>query len=479
MLNTTRGMGWKALAGAFVFATAGLACGSDPHSVALSTSAAKNQAGDEAKQHAGKTVDAGKDVDAARMGAAKPSAPLIERMARALQAGQHTFRHDTFGSEAFWGDTLKLHQAIAGAANGGVGPGLSPTAALGLGLKVDAEALPADLVTAIQAGQVDLEDPATTLALLGLDAVVGVKAIFHPDQSICSVGIQCALCHSAVDDSFAPGIGKRLDGWANRDLNVGAIIALAPDLTAFTSLLGVDEATLKAVLASWGPGKFDAALALDGKALRPDGKPGATLIPPAFGLAGQSLHTWTGWGSVSHWNGLVANLEMMGQGTFFDPRLNDAAKFPIAARMMVGNTRKKPDLVTAKLADLHLYQLALEPPPPPAGSFDPTAAERGKALFAAKAQCATCHVPPLFSEPGWPMHTAAEIGIDDFQANRSPDGRYRTAPLRGLQSHSKGGFYHDGRFPMLIDVVNHYDGHFKLGLSPTEKSDVVEYLKSL
>jgi hypothetical protein len=410
---------------------------------------------------------------------AAPVDPLVTAMAESLATGRKTFRTDTFGSEAFWGDTLKLHQAIAGAANGGVGAGVSPKTALAVGLKVDSEALPAALVAQIQAGQVNLDDPATTLALLQLNAVVGVTGFFNPDKTIKSIGIQCALCHSTVDDSFAPGIGKRLDGWAARDLNVGAIISLAPDLTAFTTLLGVDLATLKTVLAAWGPGKFDAALPLDGKALRPDGKPGATLIPPAFGLAGQSLHTWTGWGSISHWNAFVANLEMMGKGTLWDPRLNDATKFPIAARNMFGNVRKDPDLFTSKLADLQIYQLALKPPAPPAGSFDMTASERGRALFGGKARCATCHVPPLFSEPGWPMHTAAEIGIDDFQSSRSPDGRYRTAPLRGLHSLAKGGFYHDGRFATMADVVNHYDAHFTLGLTAPEKADVVEYLKSL
>lgn len=405
--------------------------------------------------------------------------PVFAAFEKSLKAGRRTFRFDTFGSEAFWGDTLKLHQAIAGEANGGVGPGLTPTAALGLGLKVDAEAIPPRLARDLKAGRVNLDDPASTLVLLRLNAVVGIKGVFDSHNNLRSVGIQCAFCHSTVDDSFAPGIGHRRDGWANRDLDVGAIIALAPDLSSVATLLGVDQDTVRTVLRSWGPGKFDAELVLDGKAFRPDGKPAATLLPPAFGLAGVSLHTWTGWGSVTHWNALVANLEMMGRGTFFDPRLDDAQKFPIAARERMGHVRRDPDLVTAKLPDLHLYQLALRPPPAPRGSFDAAASERGEALFATKARCAECHVPPLFSEPGWPMHTAAEIGIDDFQAKRSPDERYRTAPLRGLHTHVKGGFYHDGRFPTLLDVVNHYDAHFGLHLSDSEKSDLVEYLKSL
>ncbi|HEX2122558.1 MAG TPA: hypothetical protein VHL59_13040, partial [Thermoanaerobaculia bacterium] len=286
-------------------------------------------------------------------------------------------------------------------------------------------------------------------------------------------------CHSVVDDSFAPGIGNRRDGWANRDLNVGAIIALAPDLSSVASLLSTDEATVRKVLNSWGPGKFDAELLMDGKAFRPDGKPAATLIPPAFGLAGINLHTWTGWGSVTHWNAFVANLEMNGRGTFWDPRLNDPVKFPIAARAGFGNVRPETDLVTDKLAALHFYQLALDAPKAPAGSFDAAAAARGKTLFAGAARCATCHVPPIYTEPGWNMHTPEEIGIDDFQAKRSPDERYRTAPLRGLWTHQRGGFYHDGRFATLRDVVDHYDRHFSLELNERQKLDLVEFLKSL
>ncbi|HEY6148695.1 MAG TPA: hypothetical protein VIZ69_13395, partial [Thermoanaerobaculia bacterium] len=223
-----------------------------------------------------------------------------------MEQGKRIFRYDTFGSEAFWGDALQLHKAIAGAKNGGVGPGVSPKTALSVGLKVDAGALPAPLVQQIKAGKVDLDDPATTLALLKLNAVVGVTGHFEANGAIRSMGIQCAFCHSTVDDSFAPGIGRRLDGWANRDLNVGAIVSLSPNLKPFTDLLGVDEPTVKKVLASWGPGRFDAELDKDGKALRPDGKQAGTLIPPAFGLAGVNLHTWTGFGSVPYWNAYVA-----------------------------------------------------------------------------------------------------------------------------------------------------------------------------
>lgn len=404
---------------------------------------------------------------------------VIEKSARDLvDEGRRTFRSETFGDEAFWGDQLRLHDAIKGAKAGGVGNGLSPRAALGLGLKVDLEELPPSLVAALRAKRVNLDDPAVTVALLKTNAVIGVTGVFD-NGNLTSFGIQCAFCHATVDDAFAPGIGRRLDGWANRDLDVGAIVALAPNLQPFTDLLGVDDATVRTVLKSWGPGKFDAELILDGKAFRPDGKSAATLIPPAYGLAGVNLHTWTGWGSVTHWNAFVANLEMHGKGTFYDPRLNDAAQFPIAARAGLGNVRNTPDLITPKLAALHVYQLAIPAPKPPAGSFDAAAATRGRAVFNGAGRCATCHVPPLFTEPGWNMHTPEEIGIDAFQADRSPDRRYRTSPLKGLFAHQKGGFYHDGRFATLADVIEHYNGVLGLGLSAAQKRDLAEYLKSI
>jgi hypothetical protein len=396
-----------------------------------------------------------------------------------VREGRNTFRYATFGDEAFWGDALGLHLAIAGAANGGVGPGVSPATALAVGLKVDVDALPRSLLRALARGKVNLEDPKTTLELLKLDAVVGITGLFNEQGAITSMGIQCAFCHSTVDDSFAPGIGHRRDGWANRDLNVGAIVALAPRLEPVAQVLGTDVATVRTVLNSWGPGRFDAVLFVDGKAFRPDGKTGAVLIPPAFGLAGVNLHTWTGWGGVSHWNAFVANLEMHGQGTFFDPRLRDATRFPVAARNGFDDVRAAEDLITPLLPALQIYQLALPAPPAPRGSFDRTAASRGESVFNGKAKCSTCHVPPLYTEPGWNMHTAAEIGIDDFQSSRSPDGRYRTAPLRGLWTHTKGGFYHDGRFADLAAVVGHYDAHLALGLTAQEKADLVEFLKSL
>jgi len=393
--------------------------------------------------------------------------------------GKQTFRFDTFGDQAFWGDTLHLNQAIAGAANGGVGPGVSPRTALSVGLKVDSTALPASVKQGILNGTVNLDDPAVTLALLKLNAVVGVKGFFDRNGNLNSVGIECALCHSTVDNSFAPGIGKRLDGWANRDLNVGAIVGLSPNLQPVASLLHTDVATVHKVLDAWGPGKFDAELFMDGKAFQPDGRSAATLIPPAFGLAGVNLHTWTGWGSIPYWNAFVAVLEMHGQGTFFDPRLDNAQQFPIAAENGFGHIRPPVDLVTKKLPGLQAYQLSLAAPKPPKGSFDPVAAARGKALFNGTAECSTCHVPPLFTEPGENLHPGSDIGIDNFEADRSPTHMYRTSPLAGLWTHQTGGFYHDGRFPTLLSVVQHYNTTFNLGLTAKQENDLVQYLLSI
>src|SRR5438034_441192 len=441
----------------------------------------------------------GVDTNPAALAQQAPEPSFDSRIERhsneMLKAGRKIFRYDTFGSEEFWGGKLRLHEAIAGEKHGGVDPGVTARQALQLGLKVDIGALPKILVEAIRGRSVDLDKVETTLELLRANAVVGVTGFFDKDKRMTAMGIQCALCHSTVDDSIARGIGRRLDGWPNRDLNVGAIVALAPDLSPVTNLLGVDDATLRKVLNSWGAGKFDAEVFLDGKAFRDDGKSSATLIPPAFGLAGVNLHTWTGWGSVTHWNAFVANLEMHGKGTFYDPRLNDPAQFPIAARAGLGNVRSDPDLITSKLAALHFYQLAVPSPAAPT-RIDPSAprspreifagppavspaVENGKLIFIEKEKCATCHVPPLFTEPGWNMHTAAEIGIDDFQSNRAPDRRYRTAPLKGLWTHQKGGFYHDGRFATLRDVVEHYNNFFRLGLNEQEKNNLVEYLLSL
>lgn len=404
----------------------------------------------------------------------------IDNQARQFVAqGRQIFRFDTFGDEAFWGDTLKLHQAIEGANLGGVGPGVSPATALAVGLKVDVDALPASLIAALRQGRVNLNDPATTLALLKLNSVVGVTGFFNEQGTLHSMGIHCAFCHSTVDNSLAPGIGHRLDGWPNRDLNVGAIVSLAPNLAPFTDLLGVDANTVKTVLGTWGPGCFDAELSKDGKALRPDGKRACTLIPPAFGLAGVNLHTWTGFGSVPYWNAYVGVTEMNGSGTFFDARLSDPTQYPLAAKDGSWNTRGVPDLVTSKLAALHFYQLAIPAPKPPKGSFDEDAAARGKEIFNGQAKCSTCHVPPLFTEPGNNLHAPSDIGVDSFQADRSPTHMYRTSPLKGLWAHAKGGFFHDGRFATLNDVVQHYNSFFGLSLNDQQVHDLVEYLKSL
>ena len=427
-----------------------------------------------------------------------------------LDEGRQTFRFDTFGDEAFWGDQLQLHRAIEGARFGGVGDGLSPKAALSLGLKVDVDALPGQILGALRSGRANLDDPAITLALLKANAVVGVTGFFNGDGSLKSVGIQCALCHSTVDNSLAFGIGHRLDGWANRDLDVGKIVALAPNLQPFVTLLsvaipGITVADVKAVLQSWGPGKFDAELILDGKAFNPTqitdsvvtgtNVPGATLLPNAYGLAGHNQHTWTGaWGTVSYWNAFVANLEMHGIGRFFDPRLNNAAQFPIAAAFGFGNLNPTlnpdDDRITGKLPALHFYQLAIPAPTPQAGrDFDAAAAQRGDDLFSGKAKCNSCHVEPLWTEPGWNLHPAADVCIDSFQADRAPDHVYRTMNLDGLwvresglfmAPENKGRYYHDGRFKTLLDVVNHYNKcKLSMALTEREKLDLVEYLKSL
>jgi hypothetical protein len=400
-----------------------------------------------------------------------------------IDEGQEIFRRETFGDEEFWGGQLRLHEAILGAQRGGVGPGLTARQALALGLKVDVDQLPKILAAAIQGGSVSLDEEKTTLELLKAGAVVGVKGFFEDRNDplkLTSIGITCALCHSTVNDGLTKGIGDRMDGWPNRDLDVGAIVALAPSLKYFEDALQLDAESIRKVLKSWGPGRYDAELIHDGKAYRPDGKTAATLLPAAFGQAGVNLHTYTGWGSVTHWNAYVAVTQMHGKGTFYEPRLNDKHRFPVAVRTGLWNVRNTPDLVTPKLAALHYYQLSMPAPKPPRDSYDAGAAERGEAVFSGKAACARCHVPPLFTEPGFPMHKPEEIGIDDFHASRSPTGGYyRTTPLRGLFVRMKGGFYHDGRFPTLMDVVNHYDRHFKLGLTAPEKTDLIEYLKSL
>ena len=400
---------------------------------------------------------------------------------RLFAEGKQTFRFDTFGDEAFWGDQLRLHETVRT---------LSPKQALGLGLKVDVDALPREVVDALRRGKVDLDDPAVTAVLLKQDAVLGVKGFFD-GGTLKSIGLTCALCHSTADDSLAPGIGHRLDGWPNQDLDVGRIVASVPNLTPLTNLLQVDEATLESVLQSWGPGYYDAIINHDGK-VGPPPHLGAVRIPPAFGLAGHDLHTWgAGWGTVTYWNAYVANTQMMGIGNFYDPRLNDPVKYPVAARSgrwnircgrPVGNVERAtctgPDRITSKLAALHFYQLALPAPEAPKSSFNRRAAKRGERIFNGKGTCAGCHMQPLFTDAGRNAHTGQELCIDNFHANRAPGNAYVTAPLSGLFAKSKRGFYHDGRFPNLEAVVNHYDSCFGLALTAREKSDLVQYLKS-
>jgi len=418
---------------------------------------------------------------------------------RLIDEGRQIFRFDTFGDEGFWTDALQMQKPVST---------LPPATALALGLKVDADALPPSLIEAIKHGQVNLNDPAVTVALIKQNAVLGVKGTFDGNR-LTRVGFTCALCHSTVNNSVAPGIGKRIDGLANRDLNIGAIVATAPNLAPVVSLLrlapqdaSITANDVRAVLNSWGPGKFDAELFLDGKAVNPEqmtngvvtatNVPGAALIPNAYGLAGHNLHTWTGgWGTVSYWNALVAVNEMHGVGTFFDERFDDANQFPIAAAAKLGHISVDPDSdqVTGKLPALHFYQLALPVlKPRPGVDFDKAAAARGDELFSGKANCNSCHHEPLWSEPGWNQHTAEEMKIDSFEADRAPGHAYQTMNLAGLFvrerglymfPQNKGRFYHDGRFKSLMDVVNSYDERFGLGLTDQDKHDLVEYLKSL
>jgi mono/diheme cytochrome c family protein/cytochrome c5 len=353
--------------------------------------------------------------------------------------GRAIFRFDTFGDEAFWTDTLRMHEVVQG---------VSPATALGVGLKVDLDALPASLVSDLKAGRVDLTSPATTVALLKLDAVVGVQATVDTNGRVVSFGVTCALCHSTVDNSLAPGIGRRLDGWPNRDLQPGTILSLSPALQA---------APTHALLTSWGKGKYDARW-------NHDGKNDPVVIPPAYGLAGTNLATYTGEGSISYWNAYVAVTQMHGLGTFVAPKIRD-------------DIHHTPDLVTSKLPALLLYQLSLEAPAPPAGTVDAAAAARGAAVFGGVARCASCHVPPHYSDANSGLHAPADAGTDPQLAQRGSTGKYRTTPLRGLWQHPP--YFHDGSAATLEAVVDHYVRVFDLHLKPQERTDLVQFLKSL
>jgi RoxA-like, cytochrome c-like len=379
-------------------------------------------------------------------------------------SGQTIFRFDTFGDEQLWTNVLRMHEAIAS---------VNPVTALAVGLKVDVDALPPALIAALQAGEVNLTDPTVTIELLRLNAVVGIVGKVDDLGQLTSIGTTCALCHSTVDNSFTTdivkaGIGKRLDGWPNRDLNVGAILGLSPAL----------DPALKTEFSKWGPGKYDPRHhVFDGTniiplIIPPDSPPTVpVLIPPAYGLQGVGFETYTGDGPISYWNSYVGVSQMGGQGTFNDPRIGVFIT-------------QKPDRVTPKLPALLDYQLSLPAPVPPSWSFNAAAARRGERLFNGKAACATCHKPPTYTDvlsgpdPSVPfLHDPAEVGTEPFYAARSATGQYRTSPLRGIWQHPP--YFHDGSAPDLLAVVNHYDALFGLNLSAQQKADLVEFLKSL
>ena len=364
-----------------------------------------------------------------------------------IEQGRQVFRFDTFGDEAKWTDTLQMHTVIATA--------VDPTTALSVGLKVDAEALPAAVVTGIQNGSIALNDPATTVALLKLDAVVGLKGTvetINGQDVLTKVGTTCALCHSTVDDSFAPGIGKRLDGWPNLDLDPGAIIALSP---------AIDGAT-RTILRSWGPGKYDPRWNIDGLS-----KP--VVIPPAYGLAGVRSVTYTGDGDeLAYWNRYVAVTQMGGLGTMDEPRLG------------LHITNGSVDLVSSKLPALQAYQLSLDAPAPPAGSFDAAAAARGKVVFQGPGGCSDCHRGTRFTDANTLLHSPADSMAEPetpSYASRSATKMYRTTPLRGVWQHAP--YFHDGSAATLDQVVTIYNTKMGLGLTPQEIADVAQYLKSL
>ena len=364
-----------------------------------------------------------------------------DRSPQTLAEGQRIFRYETFGDEQFWTDTARMHEVVQKA--------VSPKTALSVGLKVDAAAIPPDVAQAIKAGQVDLESPATTVTLLKLNAVVGLKGEVNTvggKDTLVRLGITCALCHSTVDNSFAPGIGQRKDGWPNRDLNVGAIIALSPAVTA----------AQKAVYNSWGAGKYDPRFNIDGKST-------PLVLPPAYGLAEVKNETFTAEGPISYWNAYVAVTQMHGHGNFSDPRLGI-------------DIRQSPDMVGPLLPALRSYQHSLPTPPPPAGSFDAAAAGRGRALF--NRSCSACHVGATGTDNNdGKLHQPAETGMDGAYAARTAHKAYRTTPLRGLWQHPP--YFHDGSAAKLDDVVAHYNRVRNLRLTPEQERDLAEYLKTL
>jgi cytochrome c5 len=394
-------------------------------------------------------------INACGGGSSPSDTSAADRNALVAQ-GQQTFRFDTIGDETKWTDVLQMHTVVSS---------VSPATALSVGLKVDSDAIPAGLAAALQAGQVDLNDPANTIALVKLNAVIGVKGTVqnvNGRDTLTRVGFTCALCHSTVDNSFAPGIGRRLDGWPNRDLDVGLIVSLSPNLQPLADALGTDVPTVRSVLTSWGPGKYDPRLNFDGQN-------GPTVIPPAYGLGGINSITYTGDGTdIQYWNRYVAVTQMGGHGSFSD------------ARTGVNVTNGTEDLVTSKLEGLQAYQLSLAAPTPPAGSFDAAAAARGKVLFENQGGCATCHSGPEFTDANIRLHPPADSMAEPetpSYAARSATKLYRTSPLKGVWQHAP--YFHNGSAATLADVVDTYNTKRALGLSAPQAADLVEYLKSL
>src|SRR5262245_26074235 len=374
----------------------------------------------------------------------RSTAPPVEQLdSSAVAIGRDIFRWDTFGDEKYWTDTLRIHEVIQAA--------VSPATALSVGIRVDVDSLPAAVRSALAAGQVDLDSPATTVTLLKLNAVVGLKGqvqTVNGRDTLLRVGITCALCHSTVDNSFAPGIGKRLDGWPNTTLNPGAIVALSPAVSP----------ALKTILRSWGPGKYDPRVNVDGQNT-------PLVIPPAYGLLGVDKETYTAEGPVSYWNAYVAVTQMHARGNFNDPRLGITIV-------------QSPDLVTSKLPALRQYQLSLTAPKPSQASIDAAAVARGKDVFSGPARCASCHVGATFTDiNSGKLHAPGETAMDPRYAARTTQKAYRTTPLRGLLQHAP--YFHDGSAATLADVVDHYDRSLSLNLSAAQKHDLIEYLKTL
>jgi hypothetical protein len=355
----------------------------------------------------------------------KPTTDLTRR-------GRDIFRDDTFGDEKFWTDTARLHEVIE--------HGIQPLEALGLGLKVDMDRL--------NLAKFAVHNPFAvngTKELLRENAVVGLRAEFDGNR-IKRIGITCALCHSTVDNALLPGIGHRIDGAPNTDLQVGKILAMLP---VFTD-------AQKAVLRSWPKGTYDPRMNFDGKST-------PLVLPPAYGLADVKNETYTAEGPISYWNSYVAVTQMHGQGSFSDPRIGV-------------NVVQQPDLVTPKLEALREYQHSLARLPAPSTLYDRGAARRGKVVF--DANCARCHTGGTSTDNNSGiLHAPSETGMNAAYAERTAQKQYRTTPLRGLWQHAP--YFHDGSARTLGDVVSHYDRILRLQLSGRQQKDLVDYLMTL